>query len=93
MSIYAVIDNNIVVGRIVGDAPPTVNIPVYRTFIDITNGPALVGGDVYDPVSNMFWFANQAPVVVIVPPIIIDTGPTIEERVTALENRVTALGG
>lgn len=45
---YAVIENGKVVGVLGSGTPPTFNVPVGRTYVDITEIPEIQGGELWD---------------------------------------------
>lgn len=53
---FAVVDNGVVVGVMAATSIPTVNVPPERMFVDITNGPDVVGGEIFDKQSGVFRF-------------------------------------
>lgn len=55
---FAAIEGGRVIGVFAAPAPPTVNVPTGRTFVDITEHPAIQGGESYD--GQMF--TRPAPV-------------------------------
>lgn len=44
---YAVIDNGVVVGVLAASTPPTIDVPLNRVFVDITEIPDIKGGESY----------------------------------------------
>lgn len=79
MARYAVVDNGVVVGVLSAPTAPVLNIPPYRQFIDITEGPDVRGGELYDP--NMGAF--------LMPELLFETA--LQLRVMALESKTADL--
>lgn len=49
---YAVVENGRVVGVLGCSTPPTFNVPVGRSYVDITEIPEIQGGELWD--GNIF---------------------------------------
>jgi hypothetical protein len=46
---FAAIENGVVVGVFAAKEMPTINVPVGRTFMDVTELPNIQGGERVDP--------------------------------------------
>ncbi len=56
---YAVIHRRIVRGVLVADQPPSLDVPVGYTFVDVTDVPAITGGEYYDVTLGLFSSENS----------------------------------